>query len=380
MDIALQNQIIEQIRKSQKILIALPKNPNADMLGSSIALHKFLKKVGKEADIIKEGNSYGNLGFLWGIPNIKETVVFPETYIVSVKTRETKIAEVSYDETQDSLDIHLVPKSGRLTAADVSFIARPQSYDLIIFLDMPTLEHLGDLYAKNAEAFFNTTKLNIDNHIDNENYANINLIDITSASTSEILFESLKSWDKTLIDADMATALLLGIISETHSFQSSTTTPNSFLHASELIGLGADQQEIVRNLFKNKSLAMLKVFGRAMARIKKLDETGTIYTLVTSQDLARSEADQEDVLNAVHELIKNIPDLKLLFFAVETDRGLDLYLHSSPNIKFNEVLNHFGGQLIADFLGKAHLPQATVQNIQEILNQAMSDLRARLGL
>jgi len=376
-----QQQFFDTIGKSYKILIALPKNPNADTVGSALALSAFLKKLNKEVDIFCERRDLGNLNFLPGIETIRSQIDFPETFVISVNTEKTKIDEISYhpDPSGERVNIHLKPKSGIFVGQDVTFGSEKLLADLIVFVDTPSLEHLGELYAHNAESFFATPKVNIDNHVGNENYANINIVDITSSSTSEILLELLKNYEKNLIDEDIATCLLTGIISSTNSFQHASTTPNSFLRASELISMGARQQDIVRHLFKTRNLSMLKLLGRAMARLKSLPEFSAVYSVLTAQDLEKSEVTEEDVFRAAQEFCKNITNAKLVFLAIEK-KPVELYFCGNPNIKLSELSDYFSGQFVSGSLGKAILRERSIAEIEKVLNDVLTDLKPRLGL
>ncbi len=376
-----EKMLFDAIQKAYKILIALPKNPNADTLGSALALSAFLKKLNKEVDVVCEQKDFGSLSFLPGLEKVKQDISFFRSFVISINTEKTKINEISYHKTvEEKVDINIKPKSGTFAPSDVSFGTEQSSYDLLVCVDTPSLENLGDLYSKNAEMFFDTPKANIDNHAANENYGNINVIDITASSTAEILLELLKNYEETLIDEDIATALLAGIIGSTNSFQHASTTPNSFLRASELISYGARQQEIVLHLFKTKSLAMLKLWGRAMARIQNISEFGAVYAVVNQQDIEKSEANEDDVFNVVVEFSKNISGYKVLFFAVERQEQVDLFMHTNPNIKLSEFVNYFGGQMVSPSVGKAILRERKIADIETVLRNVLSELKPRLGL
>lgn len=372
-------KIFEVLGKAQNILIALPKNPNADTLGSALALSKFIKKIGKHVDVLCEKKEFSNLAFLPGSNEIKSEIILSNDFVISVSTAETKLEELSYYSEAEQVHIHLKPQSGNFSEKDLSFNKSQALYDLIICVDTPSLEYLGDLYAKNAEIFFRTPKINIDNHINNENYGNINLVDITAASTAEMLLDLLKSYEQNLIDSEIATCLLTGIISKTNSFQHSNTTPNSFLYASELIGYGAQQQEIIQYLFKTKSIGMLKLFGRAMAKIKYLSN-GVVLSATTILDLEKSTANEEDVLKVGEELAANLNDLKLLFFSHEVSGGLEIHVYSGANIKLAEVINHFGGILVAPNSGRILLKDTKSEQLEQILTEALNNLKTRIGL
>ena len=120
--------------------------------------------------------------------------------------------------------------------------------DLIIALEAHSLEDLGGLYEHNADLFFETPKINIDNNPENEYFGAVNLVDVTATSVAEILTGLLQEYEAQLLDEDIATCLLTGIISKTQSFQDVQTTPRAFLKASELVSLGGRQQDYKKYL------------------------------------------------------------------------------------------------------------------------------------
>jgi phosphoesterase RecJ-like protein len=375
-----QQQLFDLLGKSQRILIALPANPNGDTLGGSLAFAAFLKKMGKQVEVYCQKADFGNLSFLPGINEVKHEIVFSKSFVISVQTSKAKLDELSYNVLKDKINIYLKPQSGNFAESDVSYSSEFAGYDLIVCIDTPSLESLGALYDKNAEMFFQTPKVNIDNHINNDNYANINIVDVTASSTSEILLELLKKYEAGLIDANIATNLLTGIITETNSFQHNKTTPDSFLKASELISFGARQQEIIRNLFKTKELAVLKLWGRAMARIKALTDFSAMFSVVGQQDILKSEADENTILKVAEDFFASMADSKINFFVAEKEGYLDMYISANPNIKLRELVNYFGGDFISDAIAKAKIQNHSVIEVEKLITDALTELKPRLGL
>ncbi len=375
-----QEKLFELIGKSQRILIALPKHPNGDTLGGSLALAAFLRKLNKDVEIYCEEKDFGNLSFLPGIEEIHHEILFPKSFIISVKTNNAKLDELSYDLLPENVNIYLKPKEGVFSPEDVSFSSDVTQFNLIICVDVPSLEALGALYEKNAEMFFAVPKVNIDNHIHNDNYGNINIVDVTASSSSEILLALLRDYEASLIDQDIATNLLTGIITETNSFQHNRTTPSSFVNASELIAYGAKQQEIVRNLFKTKELPVLKLWGRAMARIQIISEYDTIFSVVGISDIEKSEASEADIFQVARDFMVNINDAKMIFFVAERPDSLEMYVASNPNIKLTELVNYLGGSFVADGLGKIIIKNKNITEVAQYIKETLSDLKSRLGI
>lgn len=374
-------QFFDILGKAQRILVAIPSRPDGDTLGASLGLAAFLKKMNKEAEMVCETNDFGRFSFLPGIENIKHELGFAKNFVVSVDTEKTPLDEISYHKTGNVLKIYLKPKPGsEYQAEQVTFSAEAPSFDLIITLDVSSLEHLGDLYYKNAQMFFDTPKVNIDNHVKNENFGQINIVDVTSASSSEILLQLLKEYEEALIDENIATDLLAGIISETNSFQHPHTTPNSFLNASQLISYGARQQEIIQYLFKTKELPVLKLLGRAMARMSNMKEYGSVLSVVTKSDIEKSAAGSGDIYKVFQELISSVSDARILFFVAENNEGLELYIFVNQNIKLEEIVNHFGGKTLSVSVGRAYLKGKTSAEAETIIHGALMELKPRLGI
>ena len=98
--------------------------------------------------------------------------------------------------------------------------------------------------------FYQTPIINIDHQTHNENYGQINLIELKALAVVEIIFSLINKWDKNLIDEDTATCLLTGLYDKTWGFKSSQTTPQTLNTADQLINLGARQNKIVYNLYQ----------------------------------------------------------------------------------------------------------------------------------
>ncbi|MHB8871093.1 MAG: DHH family phosphoesterase [Candidatus Doudnabacteria bacterium] len=375
-----QQKLFELIGKSQRILIALPANPNGDTLGGSLALAAFLRKLNKEVEVYCEKTDFGTLSFLPGIQEVHHEIVFPKSFVISVKTKNAKLDELSYDMLPENVNIYLKPKEGIFTPEDVSFSNDVTRFNLIICVDVASLESLGALYEKNAEMFFAVPKVNIDNHIHNDNYGTINIVDVTASSSSEILLALLRDYEASLIDESIATNLLTGIITETNSFQHNKTTPNSFINASELISYGAKQQEIVKNLFKTKELPVLKLWGRAMARIQSMPEYDTIFSVVGISDIEKSEAGEGEIFQVAQDFMVNINDAKMVFFVAERSEYLEMYVASNPNIKLKELVNYLGGSFVADGLGKIIIKDKQITEVDQFIKETLSDLKTRLGI
>ncbi len=291
---------LKLIRDSANILITFPEKSGADALGSALALHKTLADMGKKNAVITK-NKGDKFSFLSGIDALLHSLEQEQNFIISVNTRDTAIEKFRYAKTDESLDIFLTAKEGVLEAKDVSFKYGNFDYDLIITLDTKSLEYLGDIFSDNSSFFYTTPIINIDHSSENANFGNLNLIHLKANSVAEIVFEIICALRKESVDGAMATNLLAGIIEKTNSFKRSTVTPQAFRAASELMALGGQRELIIKNLFQNKNLNLLKILGRGLARLRE-EDNHIYWTALNNDDLAKSESSIQDIGEMFDEL------------------------------------------------------------------------------
>ncbi len=383
MELSTDQQIFDLIKKSNKILIVLPQNASADYISSALALKLFLSRLQKDVVVVSSALLPENLNFLPGISEIKSQIDAGKSLVIAVDTSQKKLEELSYQTSSDKARIFLKSKGDSFTAQDVTFSQDKFPIDLVISLGVKTLEDLGQIYEQQADLFFETPKINIDNSPQNEYFGQVNLVDVTATSVAEILSELLQKYEEQLLDEDIATCLLTGIIAQTHSFQHVHTTPKAFLKASELVNLGGRQQEIVKNIFKTKSLALLKLWGRALARMKILDKENTIYSLLNFTDFEKAEATPGELLPALSELVVNVSGYKLVGLLAEVEKGLIKFLCAlHEQLPAGKFLGNLGGsqvKILDSTLGnfvivQASFEQSTLEDIEKKFLEAVKSL------
>lgn len=311
-------QIQEIIKEKNNILICLPANPSSDAISSGLALYSFLEKLGKRVKIVSNNFTLpANHSFLPKSEEIKENLTSLRDFIISVNIKETKVEEIKYDIVADKLNIYLSPKNGFYSNQDVTTSAGNFIFDLIFVLDSIDLEELGELFTANADFFYQTPIINIDHHPANEHFGQMNLIDITATSSSELIYELVDEINKDLLDEFMATNLLTGIISKTKSFKSASVTPKSLAISSYLIDSGARREEIVKNLYQTKSLKELKIWGYALAKIQVDSDRHIVWSNLTRNDFVKANCQEADLEGIVDELMVNTPQTQAAFLVWE---------------------------------------------------------------
>jgi nanoRNase/pAp phosphatase (c-di-AMP/oligoRNAs hydrolase) len=386
MELSTQQQIFDQLRKANKVLIALPENLTADALASGLALKLFLQKLQKDVDVVSSGQPADNLRFLPGYDTLKPGISNGKSLVISVDTSLKKLDEISYQAVTDKVSIYLKSQGQPFEEGDVSFSSDRFPVDAIVILDAPSLEHMGRLFEDNAELFYETPKINIDHKASNELYGSVNLVDVTATSVGEILAGLLEQFEAALLDEDIATALLTGIITKTASFQHAHTTPEAFLKASRLIGIGGRQQEIIKHIYKTKSLSLLKLWGRALARLKTVADLSLIYSLLNPGDFEKADAASEQVLPVLKEFLDNVAGFRLAAVLAEQPSGqtrLALAVHLSLPLEPILAALHLPAKPALELpqfkVFVAELPEPSLATAEQYLLQALEPLKSSLA-
>lgn len=143
----------------------------------------------------------------------------------------------------------------------------------------------GQMFAGGA------TRVNIDHHQDNPGYGELNLIDASAASTTAILYEVFKAGGFT-VDADVATALYVGLVTDTGRFQFSNTTSAAHRVAADLLDTGMDMDSVHRHVYESTPLPKLRLLQRALAHLELRLGGSLVLSWIGNEDFVRAEADE----------------------------------------------------------------------------------------
>jgi len=204
--------ISNALRDARTVGVASHIRPDADALGSTIAFALWLRDCGKEVTAYNEEGSTSKFHYL------------PCHEIVSLPP------------------------------------ATPQKFDVFVALDTSVKNRLGTVNKAIAPG---TTILNIDHHISNENYGDLNFIDASAPATGQILLEFFQHVGAR-ISAEMATNLFAAISTDTGSFQYAGTNERTFAAASHLISCGVDVPGLSRAMYDSQPRRRFELLRHAL--------------------------------------------------------------------------------------------------------------------
>lgn len=235
------NQFKTKLKDSASILILLPPEPDVDSLSAALSLHLTLKNSGKTSTVGCSTPAKVASSHLFGINQLK-TSIGNRNLVISFDYLEDSAENVSYDidENTRKFNLRIKPKAGSapLDTSSISYSYTGAEADLVITLNINSLEELGRLYSEEKEFLDQSTIANISLVSSSTGFASINLNSDKFSCLSELVAFLLKSVG-TSPTADAATNLYGQILSVVNNFQSSKITPDTLETAAFLLRSGA---------------------------------------------------------------------------------------------------------------------------------------------
>lgn len=339
-----QEQFFKQIEKCERPLIVFSADWTGDSVASALALFLLLKKLKKDAEIAAAPSAKAPVwSFLPETGEIKNSLDNLRKFVISLDISQTKVNQIKYAIEDKTLNFIISPESGWFKPEDISTSDSGFKYDLIISIGATDLESLGQIYDSNVEFFYKTSIINIDCQAGNEEFGQINLIDINSAAIAENLFNLFQKEQMDLLDEDIATCLLAGIISGTKNFRTPNLTPRTLLTTSKLISLGGRREQIIDRLYHSRNFKTLKLWGKVLNNLNTSLNGQIVWSILKREDFKDAEALEDSLLDIIDELIVNIPEAKIITIIFENPNNSQnkILLYSIKNINALDALKEY---------------------------------------
>ncbi|MDF1880981.1 bifunctional oligoribonuclease/PAP phosphatase NrnA [Sulfurimonas sp. MAG313] len=210
----------------------------------------------------------------------------------------------------------------------------PKDYDLALSFDCGAMKRLG--------VELESQLVNIDHHVSNANYGDINLVDTSAISTTQVLYDFFKT-NEIKLNAKMATCLYAGLVDDSQNFSTEKTKARTFLMAADLVECGADNALCTKELFKTRSLASIRMKAKILASAKLHCSGKVISNLVHQSFFEETGAYEVDCEEALHETL----DLCTVEFAFmlrfTKNTRIKGSLRSKNGLDMNKMALVFGG-------------------------------------
>lgn len=265
-------QVYAALMQSTRIALVPHQRPDGDALGAATAASQWLEAAGKDVSIIASTGIDAHLNYL---PHADRVV-------------------------QDPL------------------IWQIKQFDYVMVFDSGDLEYTGVAEQINQLAQ-RPIIINMDHHKSNTKFGDINLVQTTGASTTEILYTFFRI-NGVAINPNMATSLMTGLIADTDNFTNAATTEKSLAVGSHLVDLGANFNTIKAHIYKNTPLSLLKLWGDVFSRMTHHDKHDVVYSYVTQADMKKYNL-RFDQIAGLSNFMNNLAEGKAGMLLYEQEPG-----------------------------------------------------------
>jgi len=202
---------LKTIQDAKNIGLLVGNSASTDAISAAMALYHLLTGKGGKITPIVPGKIPNEARSLPASTEIKDNFG-PKNLVVTLNTNQTPIEKVSYKAEGDKFKLVIHPLERAFEVENVEYSYEGLNFDLLITLGVKKLSDLGDLYEKNRAEFSKNVIINLDVSSQNENYGQINLVDPSKSSVSELLFHQLLAWEL-VPSKEVAQCLLTGLAS-----------------------------------------------------------------------------------------------------------------------------------------------------------------------
>jgi len=318
------SSLISLLAQPQKIVITTHHKPDGDAMGSSLGLYNYLIQQGHHAKVIAP-TDYPD--FLNWMPGNGEVIIYTEN-----------------------------------TAASAALIA---DATLIFCLDFNALNRINEMgeLVRASNAF----KIMIDHHLEPEDFDDYRHWDIKACATAQLVYDFIVNvlHHKELVNADVATCLYTGIMTDSASFRLPNTTSAVHRTVADLIDAGAVNWRIHELVYNSASENRLRFLGHCLTNcLEILPEYNTAIIAVNKQDLDKYDVNTGDTEGIVNYAL-SIASIRLAAFIVERNDKVKLSLRSKGEFPANEICKLY-------FSGGGHRNAAggiSSAGLQEVIDQ-----------
>lgn len=278
------------LRESATVAVCCHVAPDGDALGSMLGLGNFLERQGKQ------------VWTSWGSADL--TVPYQYAFLAGAD-RISKPTEL------------------------------PDRVETFIAIDCGDIKRLDILQERFHAA---GVSINIDHHLSNPGFADVNIVEPARASSSELAYELVKRLDGA-VEKHEATCFYTGMVTDTGRFQFSNTNPETLRVAAELLEAGADHLQVAERVYQSASFVQLRVLGAMLTRAKR--ENGLVYSWLMLEDLGELGIEEtEDFI----DVLRSVRDIQVaLLIKQQPSGGWKGSLRSRGRIDVSKVAQTFGG-------------------------------------
>jgi hypothetical protein len=247
MDAAAKQQVVERLKSAQNILVTVSTNPSVDQLAACIGVTLLFNKMGKHATAVFSGTVPSTIEFLQPDKTIEPNTDSLRDFIISLD--KEKADKLRYKVEDQVVKIFITPYHTSLSENDLVFSQGDFNVEVVLALGVKSKDEVDKAITAHGRILHDATVVSVNaGEVKTPDIGQIHWQEPAASSLSEMLVSISEAFGANLIDGQMATAFLTGIVSETKRFSNQKTSPKVMTMSAQLMAAGANQQLIVSKL------------------------------------------------------------------------------------------------------------------------------------
>ena len=280
------------LARAKRVLITSHAAPDGDAVGSELALAELAGQLGIEAAIVNRDPHPASLDFLPGLEQVRVQPALPVDF--------------------------------------------PATYDLVVVLECPGLDRPG------LAGLDRLPILNIDHHLANERYGEVNYLDEDAPAVGEMI-AALAGAAGGRLTATMATNLYVALATDTGDFRYSNATPRAFRAAAELVAAGAEPHRIAAAMWENTPSRVVRLTAAVLSTLELLNGGRVAVITCDGDTLERTGAEPRDTEDLINHA-RAISGVRVAaFFKAFTPGQVKVSLRSKGEVDVQAIARRFGG-------------------------------------
>ncbi len=246
----MQNPALDQVTKALKeannVLVTVKNGPTVDELSAAIALTLVLNHMNKHAITVFSGRVPSMLEFLQPEMAIDTNTDSLRDFIIALD--KSKADKLRYKVDDNVVRIFITPYKTSISEKDLEFSQGDFNVDVVVGLGVVSKEDFDQAVTTHGRILHDAKVIALTHHNNVSHIGAINWQESQASSISEMVARIVQLLGEDLIDPQVATALMTGIVAETDRFRNNFTTPDVMTLSARLMSAGANQQLIAEKL------------------------------------------------------------------------------------------------------------------------------------
>ncbi len=253
-DQSVKQQIADKLKDVENVLVTVSSNPSVDELSAALGFTLLLNKLNKHATAVFSGSIPPAITFLDPEKTFEDTVDSLRDFIIALD--KEKADHLRYKVDGDMVKIFITPYRTVISDQDLEFTQGEYNVEMVVAIGVKDEADLDKALSDHGRIMHDATVASLSLRDNKSSLGSLNWHETEASSYSEMLIsisESLRN-DKNLIDEQIATAFLTGIVAATDRFSNESTNSKVMTMAAQLMAAGANQQLIAVKLEEAKEI------------------------------------------------------------------------------------------------------------------------------